>query len=215
MPTTQTKLAYISVEVSKIIADEVTDYGTDGTLYTKTQRINAIHSARKKLYLQLLGQLGLDIFCDTFPEFYKESAELTLTSNAAAISSLSPAVRKIISVYLKRTDGGQQPVVIGYYNPKAIPKEVYYEFLTDDFTTHLSDSSTFKYFSKGGSVYIYGEKSAGVFATVYGTIKILYLADPTVPDYSTNGSDIEDPISWQEDTIEIASQILLSRQQII
>ena len=72
----QPKLEEILKDVSVRAGDTVTTASADGFLFTSQDRLDAVNSARKVLYREMISQLGLDEFIKQYPEFIKSSGNI-------------------------------------------------------------------------------------------------------------------------------------------
>jgi hypothetical protein len=87
----QPKLSEMSLELSKMLSDQVESYITDGKRMKALQRVACINDGREKIYNKLFLEIkNPSIFVDLFPE-YKGVASL----NPA---SLPDTVKNVISI---------------------------------------------------------------------------------------------------------------------
>ena len=126
----QTFLSALSIELAKMISDELTiaeviaDYTQDGQRLTAEQRITAINNARSVIYYKYLNELkNPKLFVDLFPE-YTGIEQLDITS-------LPEYVRNVFSF----TAYGE----IFY----QIPAYLYSESLYSEYSPYYKDKGNF------------------------------------------------------------------------
>lgn len=198
------------LELATLVGDGVSSATEDGKLFTAVSRLAAINEARQRKFDMVYnefaknGFIGISAFIESYKEFCRESAGISLSGSKAVKPS---NCRYIIAVLLTRIS-----VSAGQYEPKRITEPAFYDFLTNADSNWESSASEYKFRDSNGYITIYGERTTGIaFAEVAGTITINYIGEPI--DLTAGGTDIADPIGWRRDTIEIAAKILKSTQQ--
>jgi hypothetical protein len=193
---TTTKLNLCSIAVSRIIGDEVSAATTDGTLFTSTDRLNAINRARGDIYTEMLKSMGMRQFLELYPEFVATS-DIAFTSSVAT----KPAgVRRIIKAYYSSTIIEVAPVEVtldALYNSYS----KWYGSATYPVMVEYSDSGT--------------NKLKVIGATITGNISVLYLLDLIdLTGYDSTNADMIECYSWLNIIIQGAAQYLLNTKQI-
>lgn len=191
-----TKLNICSIAVSRIIGDEVSEASSHGTLFTATDRLNAINRARGDVYTEMLKSMGMRQFLELYPEFVATS-DITFTSSVAT----KPAgVRRIIKAYYNS-------VII-----EVAPVEVTLDALYNSYSKWYG-SATYPViveWSDGGT-----NKLKIIGATISAAVSVLYLLDLIdLTGYDSTNADMVEPYAWLNIIIQGAAQYLLNTKQI-
>lgn len=202
----QPNLEYISLAIAKKIGDEVLNMSADmnGNLFTSAQRLNAINGARQNIYDATYNTLNPENFGEMYPEFIRESSDLPIINN---IGSIPDDTKYIYSVRIRTTDVSDE-ITNPSKEAKKIPKELSYEAQYDTYSVFKADANNYKYIEQNTQLKILGSTITN------GLLNLIYLADIT-PVELGDDADIPDPYSWRQKTIDEATRILLTDQQIV
>ena len=193
---TTTKSNLVSIAVSKIIGDEVSDATYDGVLFKSVDRLSAINRARGDIYTEMLKTLGMRQFLELYPEFIATS-DIAFTSSVAT----KPAgVRRVLKAYYSA------PPLI-----EVAPVELTLDAMYNTYSKWYSATyPVMVEYSDSGT-----NKLKVIGATITGNISVLYLLDLIdLGGHDSSYADMVEPYSWLNLVIQGAVQYLLNTKQI-
>lgn len=198
----QPKLELISKAIAKKAGDEVSAIGTNGELFSAEQRLQAINDARGALYFDILNQIGIEQFINTYKTFIKitpSDTPIVLLGEDDFIGTLPSNCRQLIGVEL--IDDTDNKV----YEAKAIPPSGYVEFKTNEYSPFKADAKNVKFMEFNNTFRVFGLPNDSYRAF------LVYLEN--IIPATIGGNDISDPDEWRQKTIDLAYLQLLTDVQ--
>lgn len=188
----QPKLDIVSLAVSRRIGDQVSTSSTDGEVITAAQRLAAINRARGTLFTQLITQLGLRQFADTFPSFVLYEANVTV----------SPTKDSRIHKAIK--------VVYNNIIAEEIPAEQIADAIGNQYSAwYTPTGGTLRFYEANNEIVVLG---AGVGVT---TATVLFIQKPIdIAGYGGANADLIEPYEWLDMITDEAVRTILSGLQI-
>jgi len=194
-------LEYITIEVSRKAGDQVSVANADGVEFTSQQRINAINGARQIIYDDKLSTLGVDEFAKTYKEFVKESSAITLATTSY-LGNYPEYLRKIIGLKVKEVIDAS--TFGDFIEVKGLLPKAYYESEINDYSPFSPNINFPRWREFNKQFQVLGLTAASYLAY------LIYLIDIVPVTLGGSSNDLSDPFSWQNRTINLAFNILLS-----
>lgn len=185
-------LSRLSIELSKRIGDQVTDYRADGETVKAYKREAAINEAVFSIYEAKQGSAAEAEFLKQFPLYRSEKVHLIVNSEPYSLGIEKAAdVKRVIDCFVNAWEPEVDNKQAGRLN-----EQTYYNALTERTSHYKPTLERPKFYERDKVVEIHVSQYKDQVTIANGTIKLIVLLRPVYTVFESTGPDILIPEDW-------------------